>query len=240
MSVSSEDTSAVNEMTVFDIIWDDILIEYVVPHLSIKDLFNLRCCSRLSKAFVEFVFRKLKTINLSNYNSPNIELAFDVLAKTCNNVRELSLAKCNWLNDCQLRTMLENNQHLISVNLNDCNSITAPSLQPIIINCKNLKILNLSKCYWLTVGAIDALVLHHGHHLQDVNISHCNTIETKSLILLLHKFLNLKVLSMAYLVCVTDTVLLTVSKNCKKLQHICLVGCDRITDRGIEYTILFY
>lgn len=231
--MSDNSDNSTSEYTIFDIIWDDVLFEYVVPHLSIKDLFNLRCCSRLSKAFVEFVFKKLKTINLSNFNSPNIELAFEVLANHCNNVRELSLAKCNWLDDRLLSTMLENNKNLTSVNLNDCNSITAPSLQPIIIKCKNLKTLNLSKCYWLTVGAIDALVLHH-NDLIDVDISHCNTIETKSLILLLHKFVNLKVLSLAYLGSVTDSVLLAMVKSCKKIQHLCLVGCERITDRGIE------
>lgn len=230
MSCNQNQLSSLN---LFDLIWDDILVENIVQYLSIKDLFNLRCCSHLSKTFVEFALTKLKQINLSNYNSKNIELAFEVLSTTCTNVRELSLAKCHWLNDRQLSTILQNNQYLHTVNLNDCNNITAPSLQPIIINCKNLRTLNLSKCYWLTVGAIDALVLHH-HDLQDVNISYCNTIETKSLILVLHKFSNLKILSMSYVNGVTDVVLMTMAKQCKKLQHLCLVGCERISDRGVE------
>lgn len=222
----------------FDLIWDDILLECIFPYLTIKDLFNLRCCSRLSEEFVDCCFRKITRVNFSGIVDKHTKYAFEVLAKKCGNVRELNLAKCGWLTNSQLLPMLKNNISLETVNLNECNSITAVALQPVIINCKQLKKLSLSKCYWLTVGSVNALILHQ-RNLEELNISHCNTIGPKVLYILCRYLENLKILSMAYLSCVSDAILVVIAKNCIKIRHLCLVGCDRITDEGVEY-VFFY
>lgn len=44
--------------SLFDVCWDDVLIPQVAVYLSLKDLFNLRCCSRTAQRFVEAALEK--------------------------------------------------------------------------------------------------------------------------------------------------------------------------------------
>ncbi|XP_036328830.1 F-box/LRR-repeat protein 15 isoform X2 [Rhagoletis pomonella] len=228
---SAQETSSI--VTLFDISWQDVLIPMVTEFLSLKDLFNLRCCSQTAKRFVEATFERRKDINLAGNNSRNIELAFTVLGKCCRRVENLYLARCHWLTDEYLLPILAENTRLRIVNLNECVNITPLALQPIIIECKELRILKLSKCQWLTTGAVDALTLHHSN-LVEFDISHCTAIGERCLIIFFRKLNKLNVLSLANTPSVTDQVLIQIANYCRALEHINLVGCAAISDYGIH------
>ncbi|XP_011187354.1 F-box/LRR-repeat protein 15 isoform X1 [Zeugodacus cucurbitae] len=217
----------------FDISWQDVLIPMVAEFLTLKDLFNLRCCSQTAKRFVEAAFELRKDINLAGNNSHNIELAFTVLGKCCRRVESLHLARCHWLTDEYLLPLLAENRRLRVVNLNECVNITPLALQPIIIECKELRILKLSKCQWLTTGAVDALTLHHSN-LVEFDISYCTAIGERCLIIFFRKLNKLNVLSLANTPSVTDQVLIQIANYCRGLEHINLVGCAAISDYGIH------
>ncbi|CAD6999318.1 unnamed protein product [Ceratitis capitata] len=227
----AEDTTV--ELSLFDLSWQDVLIPMLADFLSLKDLFNLRCCSRIAKRFVEAAFERRKDINLAGINSRNIELAFAVLGKHCHRIESLHLARCHWLTDEYLLPILAENTRLRVVNLNECVNITPLALQPIIIECKGLRILKLSKCQWLTTGAVDALTLHHSN-LMEFDISYCTAIGERCLIIFFRKLNKLQVLSLANTPSVTDQVLIQIANYCRGLEHINLVGCAAISDYGIH------
>ncbi|XP_030080307.1 F-box/LRR-repeat protein 15 isoform X2 [Drosophila hydei] len=222
------------ELTLFDINWDDVLIPKMSTYLSIKDLFNLRSCSRTALRLAEAALEKRQELQLSGNNSSNIELGFKVLSRCCRRLEHLHLASCKWLTDELLLPLLNNNkQRLSAVNLNECVNITALSLQPIIVQCKELRILKLSKCQWLTTGAVDALTLHQSK-LVEFDISHCGAIGERCLIIFFRKLNKLTILSLANTPSVTDQVLIQIGNYCRELEHINLIGCAAISDYGVH------
>ncbi|EDW77597.1 uncharacterized protein Dwil_GK24586 [Drosophila willistoni] len=222
------------DLSLFDICWDDVLIPKVAKYLSLKDLFNLRCCSRVAQRFAEASLEIRAELHLSGNNSKNIEIAFKVLARCCHRLEVLHLACCKWLKDDLLLPLLkQNKQRLRAVNLNECVNITALSLQPIIVECKELRVLKLAKCQWLTTGAVDALTLHQSN-LVEFDISHCGAIGERCLIIFFRKLNKLTILSLANTPSVTDQVLIQIGNYCKDLEHINLIGCAAISDYGVR------
>ncbi|XP_030557077.1 F-box/LRR-repeat protein 15 isoform X1 [Drosophila novamexicana] len=222
------------ELTLFDISWDDVLIPKMCNYLSVKDLFNLRSCSRTALRLAEAALEKHQELHLSGNNTRNIEMGFMVLARCCRRLEQLHLARCQWVTDELLLPLLENNkQRLFAVNLNECVNITALSLQPIIVQCKELRILKLSKCQWLTTGAVDALTLHQSK-LVEFDISYCGAIGERCLIIFFRKLNKLTVLSLANTPSVTDQVLIQIGNFCRELEHINLIGCAAISDYGVH------
>ncbi|XP_037927999.1 F-box/LRR-repeat protein 15 [Teleopsis dalmanni] len=220
------------ELNLFDISWSDVLIPNVAECLSLKDLFNLRCCSHEAKRFAEAALEMRKEVDLAGNNSNNIERAFGVIAKCCRRLETIQLARCFWLKDELMLPILAKNTRLRVVNLNECVNITPLALQPIIIECKDLRVLKLSRCQWLTTGAVDALTLHQ-NNLEEFDISHCQTIGERCLIIFFRKLNKLTVLSLANTPSVTDQVLIQIANYCRSLMHINLVGCTAISDYGI-------
>ncbi|XP_017063293.1 F-box/LRR-repeat protein 15 isoform X2 [Drosophila eugracilis] len=220
--------------SLFDVCWDDVLIPKVAVYLSLKDLFNLRCCSRTAYRFAEAALEKRQVLHLSGNNTSNIDVGFRVLARCCQRLEVLHLACCRWLTDELLLPLLANNKkRLWAVNLNECVNITALSLQPIIVECKNLRVLKLSKCQWLTTGAVDALTLHQSK-LVEFDISYCGAIGERCLIIFFRKLNKLTVLSLANTPSVTDQVLIQIGNYCRELEHINLIGCAAISDYGVH------
>ncbi|KAL7741507.1 hypothetical protein ACLKA6_000821 [Drosophila palustris] len=220
--------------TLFDISWDDVLIPKMSIYLSLKDLFNLRSCSRTALRFAEAALEKRQEVHLSGNNTSNVQLGFKVLASCCRRLEHLHLARCKWLTDDLLLPLLDNNKQRLSVvNLNECINITALSLQPIIVQCKQLRVLKLSKCQWLTTGAVDALTLHQSK-LVEFDISHCGAIGERCLIIFFRKLNKLTILSLANTPSVTDQVLIQIGNYCRELEHINLIGCASISDYGVH------
>uniref|UniRef100_A0A182QT12 C2H2-type domain-containing protein n=1 Tax=Anopheles farauti TaxID=69004 RepID=A0A182QT12_9DIPT len=219
-------------LSLFDIVWEDVLYVKLFPLLSLKDLFSLRCCSRLAKTFVDNGLGRLQEINLSGNNSPHLEEAFAVLSENCRNVRVINLARCNWLQDSILCPFLQRNRRLTKINLSDCLNITPRSMQPVIIGCKQLTTLKLSHCHWLTIGAMEALTLHHTK-IQELDISHCAALNERCISVFLLNCRTLKTLSLSNVPAVTDNLLFAIAKHSKFIKNLNLVGCYTITDRGV-------
>lgn len=220
-------------ITLFDLSWEDVIIPRILYFLTLKDLFTLRCCSQNTKRLVEAALERLIEINLSGICSHNVKLTFKVLGNHCRRLENLHLARCHWLTDKLLLPILAKNKRLKIVNLNECVNITPLALQPIIIECKDLRVLKLSKCQWLTTGAVDALTLHQSN-LEEFDISHCAAIGERCLIIFFRKLNKLTILSLANTPSVTDQVLIQIGNYCRALEHINLVGCAAISDYGIQ------
>lgn len=225
--------SNLENFTLFDLSWEDVVIPKILSHLTLKELFTLRCCSKAAKRLVEGALELLIEVNFSGNCSRNVELTFAVLGEHCRRLENIYLARCSWLTDELFLPMLSKNKHLKIVNLNECVNLSPLALQPIIIECKDLRVLKLSKCQWLTTGAVDALTLHQ-NNLEEFDISHCSAIGERCLLIFFRKLNKLTILSLANTPSVTDHVLIQIGNYCRALEHINLVGCTAISDFGIQ------
>ncbi|CAB3378274.1 Hypothetical predicted protein [Cloeon dipterum] len=182
---------------------------------------------------VDEYFTKIRRVNLSQYKSFT-PAAFKVLSTKAINIRHLNLANCKWITDELLAPVFENNKHLTFVNLsNICTGLTAAALQPLILNCKELKILRLHNCHWVTHGSIEALSFHQTE-LEEIDLTSCSELGDTALTSLLEKFRNLRILCLCNVSFITDQTLFAIASYSKKLQHLNLRGCWRITDIGLR------
>uniref|UniRef100_A0A1Q3F8T1 Putative f-box/lrr protein drome n=1 Tax=Culex tarsalis TaxID=7177 RepID=A0A1Q3F8T1_CULTA len=240
---ATDEIDGPTDLTLFDIAWEDVLFAQLLPLLSLSDLFNLRCCSRLSKQLVDGGLRSRRVINLSGNNSRNIDRAFRVLSRKCRNVRTANLAKCSWLSDGLLAEFLRANTKIRQLNLSDCVNVTPVGLHPIIIDCKQLSSLKLARCSWLTIGAMEALTLHHSapeaHGIVELDISHCVGLNERCISIFLLNMRQLRTLAVAYIPAVTDNLLYSIAKNAKAMRHLNIIGCQLTTDRGVGALSLY-
>lgn len=218
------------DITFFNLPWEDVVFTNIIPYLKIKDLFNFRCCSKASKELIDKSMATIKIVNLSGNNSKNIVKIFSLLTSSANGIEVLNLAKCEWLTDDRISAVLKTNPRISTLNLNECLNISPLGIHPAIVNCKKLKILKLSKCN-VSVGFIEMIALQQSH-LEEVDFSE-NVLSERSIIIFLHRAKRLKILSLAKIDSVGDNVMFTISKSNLNIHHLNIIGCHRITDRGI-------
>jgi hypothetical protein len=221
-----------SEVNLIDLIDCDIFIN-VQKFLTLKDLFSLRCVNVKFKNYINCELGKLKRIDLPRAH-PSAFFSFQVLSERCNYLEKINLNKNEWLSDDLLLSLLQRNtETLTSLSLNDCNNLTAASIQPVIIRCKKLEKLSLQRNIWLTVGSIDAITFHQDN-LRELDLSYCDTISERSLVIFCNKFLKLQVLNLSSIRSVSDNLLLNISINLHDLKFLNLFKCIAITNRGLK------
>ncbi|XP_063365289.1 F-box/LRR-repeat protein 15 [Cydia amplana] len=214
----------------FDLYWEDIIVTYVLPYLTIRECFNFRCVSKTCLQIVNLYFTKMKALKLINQGfSPH---TLSVFAINCSKLTVLNLTRCSTVTDADLIPVLRQNVNLVNLNLSWCNNLSAKCLQPVILYCNNLRTLKLARCLWLTTGAMEALALHQSM-LEDVDLSHCVTISESCILIFIKKFRLLRTFNLEGCQ-ITDKCLYAMSKNSIVLRMLNLVGCSDITDKGIR------
>lgn len=71
-----------DNITIIDIPWEDVLFKKVLSRLTLQDLFNLRSTSNSFRYLVNSYLVCIQTINLARYKSFN-NIAFKVVLKNC-------------------------------------------------------------------------------------------------------------------------------------------------------------
>lgn len=196
-------------ITLFDLLWDDILIPHVASRLSIKSLYNLSKCSKQSKKFVKLAFqskRKLFDLNLCEDDQ-----VIEFLSENYTNLDELQCMSCI-TND--LIPFLENNKnlrilYLDMIQLKDYYKKFTKKIKLLqaIRSMKNLVELRLDTGYKMTEG---------------------------QLISVYRSLINLKVITTNEFY--TDNVIKAITKNCRQLERLDLSKTKkkRITEIGIK------
>lgn len=86
----------------------------------------------------------LKSCPMLTYRS------IDVLLRNLVNLRVLSLASNDFVDDEILKIIADHQPQLLRLNLFGCNSITDRGIVEIVNNCKRLESISIRKCYTLT------------------------------------------------------------------------------------------
>jgi hypothetical protein len=61
--------SEIVEITLLQLFWNDILLQHVLPFLTLKDCFNLRATSKRCRELVNSYFAIVKDINISPFKT---------------------------------------------------------------------------------------------------------------------------------------------------------------------------
>lgn len=116
----------------------------------------------------------LKSCPMLNYRS------IDVLLRNLVNLRVLSLASNDFVDDEILKIIAEHQKQLLRLNLFGCNSITDRGIVNIVNNCKKLQSISIRKCFTLTEKSVillrDNKIQHDIAH--DPTFVRFNTLNT--------------------------------------------------------------
>lgn len=138
---------------------EDILFPFIFSRLAACDLFNVRGCNSDLHSLVSTYFSVSRSLDLA-YNKRLTKEAFEIITTSRHHqLRELKLSGLKFLTDDLVRPVLQNNIHLVTVDLSDCHHLTAGILQTLSVSSYQLERLVLRDCHWVTREALD----YHSH-----------------------------------------------------------------------------
>lgn len=227
------------KLTLFDISWEDVLYPHVVRYLTLKDLFNLRCCSRTAREFVNGSLRSMKVLRIIDSNSSSdMGRTIDVITDYCKNLRQIHINNCTWITNRIVETLMNiNNLKLLSVDITNCRYLAIGHLLANVNVCQQLKKLVLRDCqgdfnYWQW----NDMMKQPCHNIAELDLSELNDtyITERDLINISLKFPNVLRFRLENTDVVTDNVIVAIGKFCTKIEYLNINNCEKVTDRGIR------
>lgn len=172
--------------TLFDIPWDDVLFQYILPLLPLQTLFQLRRVCTTSLQMIKEYFSKTKDINIARIGGKVTADAFHILTHENTNLVRLNLRNSKaWLTDALLIPVLKCNSRLQLLDLTNCTSVTNAVLQCVAVNCSGLRKLILRDCVWLSPEGVTVIGLYC-KDLETIDFTGCWNVNDESLSVLIN------------------------------------------------------
>ncbi|KAK0389484.1 hypothetical protein NLU13_3059 [Sarocladium strictum] len=190
----------------------------------------------------------IKNLNLRGCVQVDHYKRTEVIAKACKNLMNATLEGCRNFQKSTLHSLLRSNERLVHLNLTGLPAVTNSSCKIIAESCPQLETFNVSWCNKVDAKGIQ-LVVENCHKLKDLragevkgfdNIEAAEAIFTKN---------NLERLVLAGCSELSDEALQTLMHGIdpeidiltdlpvvppRKLRHLDLSRCDRLTNRGVK------
>ena len=182
------------------------------------------------------------------------------VANACRHLYDVDLSKRLQVGDLGVVSLVRSLKNLTDLDLDGCVKITDESLKAIGEATYCLKALHLQGCYLITdlgleylanadlKNSLQYLYLAECDRISDAGIvylkqmvglirldlSKCGDNITDSGILAIAKLQNIEILSLSWLINISDTSLFEIASNCLKLKTVDLNGCEAITGEGLR------
>lgn len=142
------DVMSENQLT--NLPWNDVIFDYIFPHLSLRDLIQLRSASQEYRSLIDNYFNQTRVIKYGVTNEETTGVAnlkiwaeerghliipkdgvtfgrksFEIVTRSLSNLQELHLRNCKWINDDLLKGIFNHCKH-------------------------SLKLLDISNCLWVS------------------------------------------------------------------------------------------
>lgn len=182
----------------------------------------------------------------------------------CTRVERLTLTSCKGLTDSGLIALVENNNHLLALdisgdeqiteasiyviaehcrrlqglNMSNCRRISPDSMVKLAENCRFIKRLKLNDCPQLTDEAILAFA-EHCPNILEIDLQQCRLIGNDPVTTLFAKGQSLRELRLVNCELIDDGAFLSLppNKTYESLRILDLTSCARVTDRAVEKII---
>ncbi|KAH9498405.1 F-box/LRR-repeat protein 15 [Bulinus truncatus] len=233
-TLGSSESSYVTCINFLDLPWEQVLCNYLLPYLSIKDLFRLRLVSTGFRDLIQTHFGLLFHINTCSLGDHFSSKAFQIMTKNNNYLRSLWVRGAkSWLNNETLLPVISSNPHLEKIDLAGCLSLSGPVIYSIGVHCKNLKHLCLKDCVWL-VGENFLSFMNETLCLEYLDLSGCWNLDDNLVVQLVQFTPGIKHLLLANLYGLTDRAVGAVAHCCPELVNLSVRSCWRVTDNSIK------
>lgn len=224
-------------MFLLDLPWEDVLINYVLCHLSTEELFGLRLVSLGCRDLVGLYFALQTKLDLSHVKLNLV--AFEVLVKNCESLQEVNLKDCHWLTDDIFIAFLKANRLLNELNITNCTSISSSCLQTIASHGGQIR--NL---YLRGVGLVPHIladICMRCHALEKLDLSECSFLDSSVFWQICMRQKHLMWLAVANCPKVNDESVLWLINNCANLNYLDVSGCNlRRPVEIIGYSNIFF
>jgi F-box/leucine-rich repeat protein 2/20 len=172
----------------------------------------------------------------------------EVIAKACKNLMNATLEGCRNFQKSTLHSLLRSNERLVHLNLTGLPAVTNSSCKIIAESCPQLETFNVSWCNKVEAKGIQ-LVVEHCHKLRDLRAGEVRGFDNIEAAEAIFKRNNLERLVLAGCAELNDEALQTLMHGVepeidvltdlpmvepRKLRHLDLSRCDRLTDRGVK------
>ncbi|CAL1528661.1 unnamed protein product [Lymnaea stagnalis] len=233
---SSESTgsSSIETINLLDLPWEQVLSNYLLPYLSIRDLFRLRAVSSGCRDLIQTHFGLQFHVNTSSLGDHFTAQAFQIMTKNCTSLKSVSVRGAkSWLNSETLMPVIGSNPRLEKIDLTGCSALSGATVYYIGVNCNNIRHLSLKDCVWLN-GDNFLSFMNKKRCLEFLDISGCWNLDDELVIQLVQFTPSIKCLFLANLYGLTDRAVGAVAHCCPNLVHLSLRGCWRVTDCSVK------
>jgi len=221
--------------------WTDIVFTNILPRLTVQDWFRLRCVSRSCYLMMQEFFAQNKVLDLSRVKAIP-EPAFRILTENTTLLKHIDLTGLKIANNELVQMVLKMNPLLVYLNLTDCHHCTAGVLQTLSIKNRQIQRLILKDCHWVSRESIEYHTFHQGTfgatgqtvQLLEIDFTGCWELIDNILIDFLHRFNNLQVVRVGKIYSLTDLTMRALASYTRKLRHLDIRGCWRISDSGLR------
>ncbi|KAK0727581.1 hypothetical protein B0T26DRAFT_638275 [Lasiosphaeria miniovina] len=221
-------------------------------------------CQTLGVESPYFSYRDfIKRLNLASL-AENVNDGSVMPLAVCTRVERLTLTGCRGLTDSGLIALVQNNTHLLALDMSLDEQITEASINAIAENCRRLQGLNVSGCNRVSNESMIRLArscrfikrlklndcsqlydnsvmafAEHCPNLLEIDLHQCRLVGNEPITALVSKGQSLRELRLANCELIDDSafLMLPMNKTYEHLRILDLTSCARLTDRAVEKII---
>eukprot|EP00794_Sanderia_malayensis_P007856 gene7856-8706_t len=186
-----------------DLLGNHIIFNRIYDYLSVSNIWRLKRVSRQFSTLSKLYLQYCVSLDFSDVaKGYPLFTTDDFLAVTreSRSLRALNLSNCaKWLCDKALVTVLTRNPRLTKLDLSRCDNgkLSGFSLVVLAYYCPKIEIIVLDGDSWVSSPAIEEIG-QKCRRIRTLNINHCDSVNDKSLSILLENNLGIKELSIRY------------------------------------------
>ncbi|MCB1119652.1 MAG: BTB/POZ domain-containing protein [Chlamydiia bacterium] len=152
------------------------------------------------------------------------------------NLREIDLSQCEWLNASTLEQIVRHNPHITRWTLASNPGLNYAAWGQ-LARAPSLSTLNVARCHNLTDAELRILI-EGCVRLQELNIAECRSLTEAGFRLLARIGAHLRSLTLTRLP-ITDPILIAMAQTMRHLEILDLTRCRLLTEAGIEEALNF-
>ncbi|KAL8586827.1 hypothetical protein ACOMHN_052703 [Nucella lapillus] len=237
MDQEKSNTMAVKkpQLRLTDIVWDQVLCKHLLPHFTLKELFQLRGVSCDFRDLVDFYFTYTFTVHIDKtFSSKFSAVAFEVLAHRNCCLKELIVNSAGeWLSAEALTTVLKNNPNLHTVDLSRCCFITDSGVSAIGKHCLKIRKLSLEQCQQVTGKGLQSFI-DNSACFEYLNLSGCSALTEDDIVKLVTHCKEIKYFMLNMMHHVTNRTVAVIGRSCPGLLQLNVQMSWRLTDHSIH------
>lgn len=238
----------------FHTISDDVILQHIVPYLTLDDTANLDHALADFPLFGELVLpgdrqnplscnviswminRRIRTRSVRLGGSVDgVDVCNLIKARCFESLQHLDLSWCNQLHTACYNLLLISLQSssLIVIDLSGCVGIKDSFVAAVARNCPKLQVWTLHQCSVLTDKALLAIA-SHSTQLRCLDIGGCDKVTDDGVIAIARCCGQLEELYMPWCNWLTDLSLVAVARHCSELHTLDAMMCTKITNTSVE------